>query len=517
MGQIPSSDAPTGTTNPTEATKLLKKPPPPDLPYLRTPLRAWSAVVAVSVAASFAQLPLMAWQTLQPVMLSDNVLCGASDATVDLDRIYNIGLGLAAVCNLFYGLMFDIIGPRALGLYGLTGTLVGFAVMAFSLQIPCAAPSTVLLWVSSLVTFIAAPATALAANCYMYLLSDDAYLVSAITNCNYVVASSYGLIIGTLNSSYGAHSYTFFYLMACCNVLAVVGIAYLIPTRSDFQALQQVEMAKQKAKAEGGKEGGGGGSKGEKLLRDDGSGGGSGELAAAPAPSALQYIAQQLSDAYTLCFRTSTLGLGGLLLVIHIFVLYMQQTLFLIEQYSYYQSLFGAATGQALQNAYSMIFTFFGLPVSLGYGAIADRAPSWATIAMWDATSLLFFACSILPFIGAQYASMLFLTALANVYYLVCPPLIMLYSPSELFGTLFGLLQAVIGILQIMLVYVEDAAFAALMPGDGREAGRVVMKLILWTALLFVFALANQWAWRTKPPPALGTVTMEVVYSAKRG
>ena len=68
-----------------------------------------------------------------------------------------------------------------------------------------------------------------------------------------------------------------------------------------------------------------------------------------------------------------------------------------------------------------------------------------------------------------------------------------------------------------MLVYVEDAAFAALMPGDGREAGRVVMKLILWTALLVVFALANQWAWRTKPPPALGTVTMEVVYSAKRG
>ena len=95
----------------------------------------------------------MAWQTLQPVMLSDNVLCGASDATVDLDRIYNIGLGLAAVCNLFYGLMFDIIGPRALGLYGLTGTLVGFAVMAFSLQIPCAAPSTVLLWVSSLVLY----------------------------------------------------------------------------------------------------------------------------------------------------------------------------------------------------------------------------------------------------------------------------------------------------------------------------------------------------------------------------
>ena len=35
----------------------------------------------------------------------------------------------------------------------------------------------------------------------------------------------------------------------------------------------------------------------------------------------------QLSNACTFCFNTQALGLGGLFLVIHIFVLYMQQSI----------------------------------------------------------------------------------------------------------------------------------------------------------------------------------------------
>ena len=223
--------------------------------------------------------------------------------------------------------------------------------------------------------------------------------------------------------------------------------------------------------------------------------------------------------------------------------------LFLIEQYSYYQTLFGAATGQTLVNAYSMIFTFYGLPVSIGYGKrvacihthpnlclaftrcslpslsqktqlagmfIAELIPPWATILMWDITSLLFVFFTVIQTRSAQYASMLFLTTLANLFYILAPLFVMFYAPPPLFGTLFGLLQASIGLLQILLVDVEDEVFDALMPDESQAALRVTGKLSLWTALLIVVAILNQIVWRSKPPPALGTVTMEVVYSARR-
>ena len=310
----------------TEGTSLLHQSV--DLPYLRTPLRRWAALVVITLCSSFDQIPLTAWQVLQPVMLSDNVLCGVpGDAKVTnpLDQIYNIGLGLAAVSNLFVGLMFDIIGPRAIGLCGVTCTIVGFSVMGLCLHFPCAAPSTPLLWISSLLTFIAAPCTALAAESYLYILSDSAFLVSAIANANVIVAVGYGLIIGTLNSSYGAHSYSFFYLMAGCNVLSVVGIASLIPSRADFRALQSEEMARQRAKARyEGKTPAASPSAAARQPRysgegDDNMGGGCG--------GALRHMGLQLSNACTFCFSTQALGLGGLLLVIHIFVLYMQQSI----------------------------------------------------------------------------------------------------------------------------------------------------------------------------------------------
>ena len=147
---------------------------------------------------------------------------------------------------------------------------------------------------------------------------------------------------------------------------------------------------------------------------------------------------------------------------------------------------------------------------------IAELIPPWATILMWDVTSLLFVFFTVIQTRIAQYASMLFLTTLANLFYILAPLFVMFYAPPPLFGTLFGLLQASIGLLQILLVDVEDEVFDALMPDESQAALRVTGKLSLWTALLIVVAIFNQIVWRSKPPPALGTVTMEVVYSARR-
>ena len=127
---------------------------------------------------------------------------------------------------------------------------------------------------------------------------------------------------------------------------------------------------------------------------------------------------------------------------------------------------------------------------------IAELIPPWATILMWDITSLLFVFFTVIQTRSAQYASMLFLTTLANLFYILAPLFVMFYAPPPLFGTLFGLLQASIGLLQILLVDVEDEVFDALMPDESQAALRVTGKLSLWTALLIVVAILNQIVWR---------------------
>ena len=44
------------------------------------------------------------------------------------------------------------------------------------------------------------------------------------------------------------------------------------------------------------------------------------------------------------------------------------------------------------------------------------------------------------------------LAVLANLYYLASPPFVMLYAPAEIFGTVYGLLIALCGLLQIVIV-----------------------------------------------------------------
>lgn len=497
---------------------------PPDVWFLRTPTRKWISLCCVTLAASLSQVPQMSWQTIEPMMLDDGVhqcVDGQMptahenrEAAIDqLNTIYNLGLGLCAVAQLFEGLLFDVIGPRRLGMFAAVVTVVGYALMGLALQAPCELPQ--LLW-ASILAFVAAPAQALAANAYLYILSDSAFAVSAITNSAYVIAQVYGLIGGRLHISVGATSYAFFYVMAAANLLALVVYAMLLPPHSQFAALQAHEMARQKREASS-----------SSTSAGSGSGGGKSEPLAAAKPDALAAAAQSagtcdhcmthtttsLRDA-VLLVRSPIFGWTGAILVAHVFALYMLQTLFLIEQYHYYDALFGSDEAEDLVNVYALVFAVGGIPVSLVGGLLADSAPPSATVVVWDLTAAVFTCVTIVNNRGAQYASMGVLTVLANVYYLATPPLVMFYAPAELFGTLFGALQALIGVLQILLVSLEDAIASALAGGVEHQSERVVGKLLFWTAAIVVLSAANLLAWRSSPPPALGSVTMADVRKA---
>ena len=84
----------------------------------------------------------------------------------------------------------------------------------------------------------------------------------------------------------------------------------------------------------------------------------------------------------------------------------MLQTVFLIEQYHYYEDLFGTSTGSDLVDVYALMFALGGVPVALLYGAIADHIPRWAAMLAWDLTAVAFFACTATPSVPFQYASM---------------------------------------------------------------------------------------------------------------
>ena len=52
--------------------------------------------------------------------------------------------------------------------------------------------------------------------------------------------------------------------------------------------------------------------------------------------------------------------------------------------------------------------------------------------------------------------------------------------------------------------------------GDDLEGPHVVGKLVMWTALIAVCSAAHLSVWHCKPPPRLGSVTMDVVREAQR-
>lgn len=465
-----------------------------DIWYLRTTGRKWGALVVVAFVSCFSQIPIMAWQTLQPLMLDDGAFqCGAGDtreqAMAQLDVIFNVGLGLSAVAQLSQGLLFDAIGPRMLGVTSAICTVIGYFVLALALHYPCSYPGVI--WIS-LLSFIAAPAQVLASNAYLYLLPENAFAVSAITNSAFVVAQAFGLAGGIMHAS-GLTSYLFFYVMSAITSIAIGVFYWLVPSQDDFSALQSEELAKQAGTVAGPPH------KQERSLSH-----------------AIDQVWSSLRDAGTLVCCSPSFGCSGAVLVFHIFVLYMQQTFFLIEQFHYYDALFDEGSANNLVDLYAFIFAATGVPISILYGAIADMTPMWATVVSWDALALLFCVTTIVPTLWAQYASMTTLTVLTNVYFLAAPPFVMCYSPPELFGTLFGALMALNGTLQIGLVALEDSISMMMLPGEWQEGQRVAGKLLFWSMLIVVASVCNLCIWRRNPPPERGSVTLESIHELQR-
>ena len=102
-------------------------------------------------------------------------------------------------------------------------------------------------------------------------------------------------------------------------------------------------------------------------------------------------------------------------------------------------------------------------------------------------------------------------SAFSNALFVVAPPLVQRYTPPELFGTVFGGLFAVTGVLQIAFINLGNLLVNSITT-DEKDAFDI--KLVAWTVILLPAALMNFALWYRTPPPALGTITMAMVRSA---
>ena len=100
---------------------------------------------------------------------------------------------------------------------------------------------------------------------------------------------------------------------------------------------------------------------------------------------------------------------------------------------------------------------------------------------------------------------------------MICPETPSQLSARHRWG--YGLLFALCGLLQIVLVALEDVITKSLLPGDGTAANVAWVdtraKLGMWMGFVLLAAAVNLGVWRYRPPPPLGAVSMRAVHEAE--
>ena len=341
---------------------------------------------------------------------------------------------------------------------------------------------------------MASPAQAIATASYCWLLPQYRFLASAVGNLSFALAPLLGQLASFYHKQGSLCGGTFFAIAAASSLLSLGAYGFLVPSRDDFRALQAEAMAGKRAgdgsEASGSSAGAARSTTELPAVRKEGAVG-------SEAPG----LWRNLRDVCALVTRSPTFGLGGALFVTHIFALYMQQVVVLLEQYHYYTALFGWGA-EGLLETYGTLFAVVGFPMTVVFSLLADSMPTWLSLLVWDVAALAFFGATVVPQLAAQYASLIALAFIVSLYYLVGPPFTMLYAPPELFGTFMGLTQAIYGVAQIAIVAAEDAVAEAIAPEEAFEDERLVAKLTTWTVISAVFAAANYAAWARRPPSA---------------
>ncbi len=118
--------------------------------------------------------------------------------------------------------------------------------------------------------------------------------------------------------------------------------------------------------------------------------------------------------------------------------------------------------------------------------------------------ALLFAATVLVQEVTAQIVGEVLLTFMANAFFVMAPRLAMLYAPSELFGTYSGGIFLFLGISQLVLTPLVDAAASltlVVLAGLTHPGARYRFGLVLWSCVVVLTAPPLYRHWRDHPPP----------------
>ena len=226
-----------------EATALIAASTSSQPMYLGSSTERWVSLSIVTLGISFGLVPTNSWQVLQQMMLNDGIfqcevvdgLASRNDAVLTLNTIGSLVTGLNLCSGFFVGHIFDTVGPRILTATSAIISTVCFVMMGLACQFPCTMSFGL-----SFAIILSAGAQSWAGYAYLWLMPEHTFVVSAVGQVAYCLASAYATAAADLNqaSSNGVTAYGLYYALAVATGLSTFSCIYLVPSKAEFEELQ---------------------------------------------------------------------------------------------------------------------------------------------------------------------------------------------------------------------------------------------------------------------------------------
>ena len=447
--------------------------------------RHWVECAVVAIAIAVSNGPIIAWQTLEPIMLADGVFAdmSRSEAIAKLDSLNSNTLAVGMAGLLLGGIMYDHLGPRVLAVSGAIGASAGLFGMSAAIQ----QPSLVnLLYPSYIFCIIMSYINAWGAAYYFIKIPSHPYMVAAVASCSFALGDAVGIFAAQLNMRFHVSSWQIFFGMAVLSLVGGAVCSAILPSLSQFKAERDglgIPDTKEGGSGSGGKEGAG----------DEGC-----------LWRALSKYWQDLRVACRLFCEKPELSLDTL----HVLAMYMLVTSILVHQYQLYLALFGSSDASFLVNLSSLIFAFGGCVALLIWGAAAEGMGSRGFWFLLDIASTFFFASVATPLFAAQIVGEVMLTFLFNLITNALPfSIAFTHAPPYLFGVVSGLVYGLQGLFLITIMPIQEWAARLSFPDtgatsrtslDANAAPRIFVVLYVWFVLTAMTGSLRYWnLWRS--------------------
>ena len=271
--------------------------------------------------------------------------------------------GSVMAANIVFGIAFDRIGPRVVGIAGSFIALTGYILWAFAVMFPCDFSWGV--WFTSL-SYLGGGVSQLVVLSYFYLLPNHKFVVAAAAAAVAPLGNAFN--VATVQSIIGGHiSFSMVLLiLAFGSLLASVACLTLVPDKATFSAIKSALAAERATQSHGGalaSEAGASTATEKEESATEATGG----------DGACAKEARLLRDWYVLFVHTDAWGHAGYAAVVHLFACLNIIAATAINQYLYMRSTFGEHYGNWLLNRGFTINAAWCAPSALLIGVLSER------------------------------------------------------------------------------------------------------------------------------------------------